>query len=150
MLVTHPGEKRMNREEAKTISLELVGRSKIAFLSTIDENGFPCVKAMLNLYHEELETVCFSTNTSSKRVAHINRNEKASVYFCDQEKFLGLLLIGRIRVVRDREARKKLWFEGSEAFYPLGVDDPDYSVLTFSTEKCDLYYGSGKIQFNIE
>jgi general stress protein 26 len=139
----------MNISEAQTLSLELVNRSTIAYLSTIDSFGFPFTKAMLNLYHLNLEMICFSTNTSSKRVKQINENSKASVYYCDEKKYVGLLLIGTIKVDRDICMRKSLWFEGSELFYPLGIDDPDYSVLQFKTEKCDLYNGKEIIQFNI-
>jgi len=140
----------MNTQDARVLALELVDRSKIAFLSTIDELGFPNIKAMLNLYHDKLEIVCFSTNTSSKRIKQILGNNKASVYYCDDEKFIGLLLVGKVEVVRDEEMRKKLWFEGSEIFYPLGIDDPDYSVLKFTTERCDLYNGAEIIQFSLE
>jgi len=140
----------METQKAQELALDLVNRSKIAFLSTIDNLGFPNIKAMLNLYHEKLGIICFSTNTSSKRVKQIEYNSKASVYFCDDEKYIGLLLIGKIEIVRDIKMRKKLWFEGSEAFYPLGIDDPDYSVLKFTTESCDLYNGKEIIQFLLE
>lgn len=139
----------MTNEDAKKVSLDVIEHSKIAYLSTVDERGFPNVKAMLNLYHDDLHTFCFSTSTSSKRVKQILHNDKASIYFCDNEKFLGLMLIGNIIVSKDEILKKKLWFDGSELFYPLGITDPDYSVLKFTTLKCDLYTGKEIIQFGI-
>jgi len=138
----------MNIEEARLIAKELVQRSKIAFVGSVDSLGFPNIKAMLNLYHEGISSFGFSTNTSSKRVQQFNMNKKSSIYFCDDEKYLGLLLVGNMEVTRNKEMRNKLWFDGSELFYPLGIDDPDYSVIFFTTMNCDLYTGKEIIQFD--
>ncbi len=57
-------------------SLELVKNSKIAMLGTYDQEGYPNIKAMLNVSSEGLKEIWFSTNTSSKRVANILKNQK--------------------------------------------------------------------------
>jgi len=140
----------MNHELAKKKGLELIQRSKIAMIGSLDEDGYPNIKAMLNLRSQGLKTIWFSTNTSSKRVQQIRKDPRASVYYVDQDNFEGLLLIGRMEVCIDEESRKALWFDGSERYYSQGVNDPDYCVLRFTAEKGNFYKGLRNIGFLIE
>ena len=140
----------MDKDYAIQEGLKLIKNSKIAIIGTVDDEGYPNIKAMLNLVSEGMITFWFSTNTSSKRVAQIMNNKKASVYFVDQDQFMGLMLIGDMEVVSDEALRRKLWFEGSEMYYPLGVDDPDYSVLKFTATKGNYYHGLQNVSFDIE
>ena len=43
-----------------------------------------------------------------------------------------------------------LWFGDAEKYYPLGVEDPDYSVLGFTAERSNYYHGLNNISFEIE
>ncbi len=140
----------MDKDYAVQKGLELIKNSKIAMIGTVDDDGYPNIKAMVNLVSEGMDTIWFSTNTSSKRVPQIKKNKKASVYFVDQDSFMGLMLIGEMEVVRDEASRKKLWFEGSERYYPLGISDPDYCVLRFTARKGNYYQGLQNISFDIE
>jgi general stress protein 26 len=140
----------MDKENALQKGLELIKSSKIAMIGTLDDDGYPNIKAMLNLVSDGMKTIWFSTNTSSKRVTQIKKNMKASVYFVDQDRFKGLLLVGEMEVANDEESRKKLWFEGSERYYPLGISDPDYCVLRFTARKGNYYQGLQNISFDIE
>lgn len=140
----------MNTKETFFMSLELVEKSKIALVGNVDKNGFPNIKAMLNLKHDSLKKFWFSTNTSSKRVQQFKKNSKACIYFVDEANFKGLMLKGRIEILQDLESRKMLWNDGCEIYYPLGVEDPDYSVLCFTAESGNYYHGLVNIDFEIE
>jgi general stress protein 26 len=134
---------------AITEGLALITRSKIALLGSVDMNGYPNIKAMLNLEHEDLKTVWFSTNTSSKRVAQFRQNPKACVYYVDQERFMGLMLVGILNVLQDTKSRQRLWRPGFEMYYLLGVDDPDYSVFCFTTAWANFYHGLSNLTFEV-
>lgn len=43
--------------------------AQVAYIGSVNEEGFPQIKGMLVLEHESMQTHYFSTNTSSKRVA---------------------------------------------------------------------------------
>ena len=137
----------MNIEEIKKRSCSLINRSEIALIGTLDDDNYPNIKAMLNLLPEGLDTLWFSTNTSSKRVQQIIKNNKGSVYYVDEKTFEGLMLIGEFEVLNDYESRKKLWRNGFEKYYPEGINDPDYSVLIFKTKKCNYYQGLNNYTF---
>jgi len=43
-----------------------------------------------------------------------------------------------------------LWVEGAEIYYPLGVEDPDYSVLCFTARWGNYYEQLNNITFDLE
>jgi len=138
------GEKIANALEK---AQQLVERSKIAMVGTIGEDSYPNIKAMINAKHKGLKEVWFSTNTSSRRVTQIKLNSKTCVYFVDFETWEGLMLIGRTEIGRDKKSREMLWEDGSERYYPLGVDDPDYTVLHFVADTGNYYHGEDCVTF---
>jgi general stress protein 26 len=140
----------MEKEYAIEKGLELVKNSRIALLGSFDDEDFPNIKAMMNLESEGLKKIWFSTNTSSKRVSYLKNNPKACVYYVNSDKFMGLMLVGKIEVTQDDELRKKLWADGCEVYYPLGITDPDYSILCFTAEKGNFYQGLKNVDFEIE
>ena len=139
----------MEKQEAINQGLELVDRSTIAMLGTHGEDGFPNIKAMLKMENQGLNKIWFSTNTSSKRLAQIKKNPKVCVYFVDTNEFKGLMLVGSIKVLQDKSSKQRLWREGFEKYYPLGIDDPDYSVLYFTGLRGNYYHGLSNIDFEI-
>jgi general stress protein 26 len=138
----------MDKNEVLNRSNGLIKRAKIAYVGSIGPGGFPYIKAMMNLEPESLARLWFSTNTSSKRLGQLRENPNASVYYCDEQTFEGLLLIGRITVRQDAESRKKLWREGFEKYYPKGVNDDDYSVYEFNANTANFYHGLMNLTFN--
>lgn len=122
----------MTEQEARKKALELVSRSEIALVGSNGADGYPHIKAMLKMEAEALNTVWFSTNTSSRRVAHFRNDPRASVYFVDFSDWMGLMLLGNMEILDDLGSRQRLWRDGYERYYPQGVTDPDYCVLRFT------------------
>lgn len=140
----------MEKKYAIEKGMELLRKSNIAMVGSLDKEGFPNIKAMMNLKSDGLKKIWFSTNTSSKRVAYFKDNPKACIYYVDSERFMGLMLVGTIEVTQDDELRRKLWADGCEMYYPLGVTDPDYTVLSFTAERGNFYHGLKNIDFDID
>ena len=139
----------MEEEEAIKQALALMSRSQIAMLGTNGDDGYPHVKAMINMEHEDLKTVWFSTNTSSRRTTQLLRDPRACVYFVDFDQWMGLMLVGDVEVLQDAESKQRLWREGFEKYYPLGVTDPDYSVLRFRAHWGNFYHALSNVTFEI-
>lgn len=121
---------------------KFVNRQKVSFICSIDENGFPNVKAMLKPRKVNgLKEFYFSTNTSSLRVKQFRSNPNASIYFYCKGliKYTGIMLVGRMEVLIDQETKDMIWERGDTMFYKKGVTDPDYCVLKFTAE-CGRYY----------
>ena len=121
-----------------------IQKQKTAFVASVDEEGFPNIKAMFMPRKIEGNCFYFSTNTSSMRAQQFLKNEKASIYFYQRRRYRyeGLMLTGKMEILQDPEIKKEIWRSGDTMFYKQGVDDPDYCVLKFTAEKgrhyCDL------------
>jgi len=131
-------------------SNELVENSKIVMVGTNGENGYPNIKAMMRLKHDGLKKFWLSTNTSTKRVQALKKDNKVCLYFVDEDKFAGLMLVGTIEILQDRTSKEMLWSDGCEIYYPLGIDDPDYSVFCFTTEWGNYYRHLKNVNFKVE
>jgi general stress protein 26 len=142
----------MRNEIMETVEMnqimDLVNEVRTIVVSSIDDNGYPNSKQMFKMEHDGLKTFWFSTNTSSIRAQHFINNPKASLYFLGKSN--GLMLVGEMDVCRDQESREKVWVEGSEKYYPLGIDDPDYCVFKFNAKTGNYYFNLKKHIFEIE
>lgn len=130
-----------------------IRKQKVAFLCSVDEAGFPNVKAMLKPRKTDgLRQFYFSTNTSSMRVGQYRQNPKASIYFYHKGliRYTGVMLIGKMEVLTDPETKNLIWRRGDTLFYKGGVTDPDYCVLRFTAESGRYYCDLKTEQFSID
>lgn len=124
--------------------ITFIQKQKVAFIASIDEDGFPNMKAMFVPRKIEENCFYFSTNTSSMRSKQYIKNPKASIYFFNKGRFRyeGIMLTGTMEVLQDAGIKKEIWQTGDTMYYKEGVTDPDYCVLKFTAVKgrhyCDL------------
>lgn len=137
-------------ENIKSEIRSLREQSKIAYLASVNEEGYPQMKAMMVFESNDIRVHYFSTNTSSKRVGQFSNNPKASVYYCDNERFKAALFTGTVEVCTDYDTKASLWRDGCEIYYPKGVDDEDYCVYKFTAETVNYYHGLKNKTFSIE
>ena len=139
----------MAKDPVKT-ALSVVERSGKAIIGSVDEEGFPNLKAMLKpREHDGLRAFYFTTNTSSMRVRQYLNNPKASIYFYDARFFRGVMLKGTMAVLQDSASKERIWRDGDTMYYPLGVTDPDYCVLRFTAQTGRLYENFGSVDFPV-
>lgn len=138
------------RDTEKTVG-NIIEKQSTAYISSVDEDGFPNMKAMLAPRKREgIKVFYFTTNTSSMRVSQYIKNNKASIYFCDKDLFLGVMLKGTMEVLTDADSKEMIWQEGDTMYYPLGVTDPDYCVLKFTADSGRYYSNFSSESFPIE
>ena len=129
---------------------ELLQNAKIAYVSSVNEAGYPNTKAVFALAHEGITTHYISTNVSAKRTQQFLLNTKACIYFCKEAQFQGLMLVGQMQVLTDRENKANFWRDGFEIYYPKGIDDDDYCVFRFTAESGNYYHGLKNMTFSME
>lgn len=153
----------MEVEEAKKQCLELMEESKAAYLTTIDPEGFPITRAMFNLRNKEQFpefseffqnnenkfVIYISTNTSSLKITHIEKNPKISVYFCDTDDFKGAMFGGVAEIVHDRDLKNKIWLDWWDRYYREGVNDPDYTLVRLNPKHARFYYKLNRANFEL-
>ncbi len=139
----------MMRDPEQTIG-KLADKSKTAFISYVDKEGFPVTKAMLKPRERQgIKEFWFSTNTSSNKVKFFRENPKASIYFMDRRFFRGVSLTGTVEVLETSEAKERIWQKGDTLYYRGGVTDPDYCVLKFTAIKGRYYSNFHSEDFEI-
>jgi general stress protein 26 len=140
----------MMRDAGQTIG-NLIDKQGVAFISSLDEDGFPNTKAMLPPRKRDgIKTFYFTTNTSSMRVRQYRSNPKACIYFCDKRFFRGVMLKGTMEVLEDAASKEMIWQDGDTMYYPKGVTDPDYCVLKFTAQTGRYYTNFSSENFMIE
>lgn len=128
----------------------LIDKQSVAFISSVDADGFPNTKAMLSPRKREgIRIFYFTTNTSSMRVSQYRSNPKACIYFCDKRFFRGIMFKGTMAILEDCKSKEMIWQEGDTMYYPEGVTDPDYCVLKFTAETGRFYSSFKSEEFNI-
>jgi general stress protein 26 len=137
------------RNPEQTIG-NLVDKQGVSFIGSIDESGFPNMKAMLPPRKREgIREFWFSTNTSSRRVAQYRADDRACIYFCDRRFFRGVQLLGTMEVLEDAASKEMIWQEGDTTYYADGVTDPDYCVLKFTAHKGRFYSNFSSEDFEV-
>ena len=69
----------MMRDAQKTVG-NMIDKLKTAFIGSVDGEGFPTIKAMLQPRKREgIKTIYLTTNTSSMRVAQYRENNHACI-----------------------------------------------------------------------
>ena len=124
---------------------KFIDKQRVSFICSVDENHYPCVKAMLRCRKRVgLREFYFTTNTSSMRVRQYRADPSAGIYFYHKGliKYEGIMFRGRMEVLTDQASKDMIWRIGDRIFYRGGVTDPDYCVLKFTAENgryyCDL------------
>lgn len=93
------------RDPVKTVG-NMIDKTDVSIISSVDEAGFPNTKAMLPPRKREgIKHLFFTTNTSSMRVKQYTDNPKACVYFYDKRYFRGVMLRGTMEVLRDKTSK---------------------------------------------
>ena len=143
------------KEETQSLVKELMEQTSAAYLATIDENGFPYIRAVFNLrcpeafphparilkeYEDDPYTTYISTNTSSLKIKHIKANNKVAIYYCKPGEVKGIMLQGKAEIVDDMEFKKNIWEENWTRYYPEGYIDPDFTMLKIKPEYMKGWY----------
>lgn len=120
---------------------QFISEQKTAFIASVDEDGFPVIRAMLAPRKIDGNEIYFSTNASSKKIKHYTQNNKACVYFYKRGKFKyqGVSIIGEMEICTDQATKDEIWRFGDKLFYKQGVTDPDYCVLKFKGITAEYY-----------
>ena len=140
----------MARDYAKSANT-LVEKSTKSFIGSVDSDGYPNVKVMLSpREHHGIKEFYFTTNTHSMRVTQYQRNPRACIYFFDGRFFRAVMFKGKMEVLQDQATKDRIWREGDDLYYTLGVTDPDYCVLHFTTENGRFYENFKTVDFKVE
>ncbi|MFC1921637.1 pyridoxamine 5'-phosphate oxidase family protein [Chloroflexota bacterium] len=129
----------MDKQEAIKQALDIIEKSRHCLLGTNGDDGYPNIKTMSNRRkHEGLKKIWLHTDASSRRVQQLGRDNRACIYYLDGQQGRGLMLVGDIEILQDLESKNIIWTEEDGKYYPLGIEDPEYTVLCFTAKRADF------------
>ena len=127
---------------------EIVNKCSEGYFAVIDEQGYPKVATRSNIEPQGISGGYFSSSLSGHLIKSIIKEAKTSV--CFQKDGDNITLIGKSELVTDEETKKALWQDWFINHYPGGIDDPEYGIIRFKTERVSLWVGSQVYKFSIE
>ncbi|MDE0074880.1 MAG: pyridoxamine 5'-phosphate oxidase family protein [Gammaproteobacteria bacterium] len=119
------GAQTPSRAELLGVAREVVEGAAFVSLATLDEEGFPAVRAMDPLPPNENWVVWLATNPGSRKVEQLRANPRVALHYLAEGVPAYVTVIGRARLVDDPEMKARHWKESWTPFYP----DRDESVL---------------------
>ncbi|MXY31110.1 MAG: hypothetical protein F4179_09150 [Gammaproteobacteria bacterium] len=114
-----------SRAELLGIAREVVEGAAFASLATLDDEGYPAVRAMDPLPPDGNWVVWLATNPDSRKVEQLRARPRVALHYLAEGVPAYVTLIGRARLVDDPEMKARHWKESWTPFYP----DRDQSVL---------------------
>lgn len=139
----------MEEKEIEKIITDLVAGQDVCFTSSLDENGYPAMRAMLAPRKREgLKEFYLTTNTSSAKVAAYRANPKAGLYFYDKKLYHGVLFRGEMEVIEDQTVKDEVWRDMDIIFYQNNID-PDYCVLKFTARTARYFSDYRTVDINL-
>ena len=94
---------------------EIMAAQTYCALVTIDETGRPSVRTMNPFPPEEDMTVWMATNTNSRKVEHIKRDPRVTLYYANHGTAIGeVVIVGRAELTDDPaeiQKRKRAYWD---------------------------------------
>ena len=96
----------------KAQMIQFISEQKTAFIGSVNEQGYPVIRAMLAPRKIDGNEIYFSTNTSSNKIKQYSANGKACVYFYKRGKFKyqGVAIVGEMQVCTDQATKETSCF----------------------------------------
>ncbi len=133
---------------------------EVVYLSSIGKDGWPWVRAMLNLRNPNyLPTLQFSdsdfgaifiTDKNALKVTQFVADNKAGVYYYNPNiNTRALYIKGYIEIISDEKEKMKYLPKPHSQFYPPEAQAKDYLLLKFNPVEGISYYRGDIKNFNI-
>lgn len=105
------------REMTRQGIIDFISSQRTSIISSVDENGYPATRALIQPVLVDGNDIYFATYTSSRKVRHYRNNPKACVYFFSKgQTFQGAEIKGEMQVLTDQATKSQFWKPFSTAF----------------------------------
>jgi general stress protein 26 len=112
-------------------------------LSLLDHEGYPTTSTLSIAKADGIRQITFGISLDSNKAKRVKENGRASVCIFDDNyesgEYYNITLVGDTEIVTDAETKKETWYEGLEAHFANGAEDPNYCVLKFTTKRYNLW-----------
>ena len=125
-----------NKINLSSVAKEVIDNSRYCALITLDESGHPQTRTMEPFPPEDNFVIWFGTNSKSRKVAELNNDSRATVYYFDQENNGYVVLLGHAFLSNDSIEKENRWMEHWKQFYP--ERESNYTLIKFIPDKLEI------------
>ncbi len=118
---------------------EIVRRIRIGMLTTVDTQGQLHSRPMSTISVDDNSTLWFFTGKDTMKALELTHDSRVNLSFADPEGQHYLSLTGVGELVRERAKFEELWVAEVEAWFPLGLNDPNLTLLRFSPVRAEFW-----------
>ena len=120
--------------------IEFIRKQKTSIISSVDEEGYPWTRALIQPKYIDGNGLYFTAYTSSNKVSQYRSNSKACIYFYEKGRnYQGVMIKGTMKVLTDQETKDNFWLPFYKKFYENGVTDQEYCILKFTCEEAEWF-----------
>jgi general stress protein 26 len=87
-------------------------------------------------------TMWFFTKASSYKVDKIEESKKVTIAITNESSNNYLMIHGKATLVNDKTKMKELWSSILKAWFPLGLDDPDMTLIKVTPDEVNYWDSS--------
>lgn len=126
-----------DRAAIVTAARHVIEQARYCALITLDERGQPHARTIDAFAPEDTFVVWIGTNAASRKIAHIKREPRVTLYYFDAKDPGYVTLLGRAEIVDAAAEKARRWKEEWTSFYQnknLGSDYVLIKVTPFRLE----------------
>jgi general stress protein 26 len=127
--------KMLDGAETKLRVLQMLEKELFVSLATFGTDGYPDVRVLLVTAKDGVDSIWFATETTSGKIAQLQKNPKAAIYGYSRETMTEFRLFGKVELLTDMASRQKIWKEEYIQHFPEGINSPTMVILRFNTER---------------
>jgi len=133
--------------------VEMLKGVRVCMLITKEKNSENLSGRPMNISKIDNDgTVWFFTKASSPKTEEIEESKKVSIAIANESSNNYLMIHGLATLVNDKTKMKELWSSILKAWFPLGIDDPDMSLIKVTPKEVNYWDSSSSkmvVLFNI-
>jgi general stress protein 26 len=120
--------------ETKLRVLQMLDKETFVSLATFGMDDYPDVRVLLMVAHDGVDSIWFATETTSGKIAQLQKNPKAAIYGYSRETMTEFRLFGKVELLTDTASRQKIWKDEYIQHFPEGINSPTMVILRFNTD----------------
>lgn len=128
-----------DREEAIRKLAELIGKIRIAMLTTVTEQGTLWSRPITTqkaLFDGDL---WFITRLESPKVQEMRQNRQVSLSYVMPQENVYVSVSGTAQLVSDPAKIQELWDPSYQRWFPGGLTDPHFALIRVSVEQAEYW-----------
>ena len=135
----------MKQEQNQNVEklIEMVKDTRVCMLITNEKDAENSSGRPMSISKvDEGGNMWFFTKASSYKVDEIEENKKVSISITNESSNNYLMIHGTATLVNDKGKMKELWSSILKAWFPLGLEDPDMTLIKVTPSEVNYWDSS--------